>query len=141
MSVGNSVSLIGRLTRDVEAPANNGPARFSIAINRRKKVGEEWQDEAHFIDCEYWHRSILQYLTKGKEIAVEGELKQDRWTDKEGNARSRIVVAVGEIKLLGGQASANAPKEEKPRSESPRDMVYEKTQAPATADFNDDIPF
>ena len=72
----NSWTGVGRLGRDVENPSGNGPARFSIAVNRRAKQGEDWVDEASWIDIEYWHKSVLPYLRKGTRIGVRGELRQ-----------------------------------------------------------------
>lgn len=69
----NRVILIGRLTRDAEAPAGNGPTRLSIAVNRSRKDGDQYVDEASFIDLEYWHKSLTPYLTKGKQIAALGQ--------------------------------------------------------------------
>ena len=82
----NVVTLIGRLTRDAEAPQGNGPVRLSIAVNRTRKDGDQYVDEASFVDIEYWHKSLVPYLVKGKQIAVLGELRQERWTDRETGA-------------------------------------------------------
>lgn len=98
----NHVTLIGRLTRDAETPTGNGPTRISIAVNRRVKHGDQWSDEASFFEVTYWHKTILPYLTKGKQIAVEGELVQDRWTDGEGAKRSAVKINAINIQLLGG---------------------------------------
>lgn len=114
MSDVNHVIEIGRLTKDAEAKGDSGPVRFCIAVNRRVKKGEEWLDEASFFDVEYWHRGILSHLVKGKQIAVIGELKQDRWTDNEGAARSKVVISAQNIQLLGGgnaQGSGGAKEE------------------------------
>jgi len=146
----NRVILIGRLTRDAEAPAGNGPTRLSIAVNRSRKDGDQYVDEASFIDLEYWHKSLTPYLTKGKQIAVEGELRQERWTDREtGAARSKLVVVVNDkagIQLLSsrdgeagtnhGQTRENATATPPRASQSPS-----KASGPAADDFTDDIPF
>lgn len=143
----NRVSIIGRLTRDVEEPQGQGPLRFSVAVNRSVKRGEEWADEASFLDVEYWHRSILQYLTKGKQLGIDGELKQDRWTDKEtGQPRSKVVIAAQRVQLLGGgkdadhgaggaQGSTVPPRPAKPKPEA---QVRTETAADG---FQDEIPF
>ncbi|MDR1373704.1 MAG: single-stranded DNA-binding protein, partial [Treponema sp.] len=80
----NHAVLIGRLTRDAELKYTaNGQAvcKFSIAVNRRKKSGDQWVDEANFFDIVLWGRqgeSLNQYLVKGKLVGVDGELRQDR---------------------------------------------------------------
>lgn len=103
----NHVVLIGRLTRDAELKYTaNGQAvcKFSIAVNRRKKSGDQWVDEANFFDIVLWGRqgeSLNQYLVKGKLIGVDGELRQDRW-EQDGQNRSKVEVVANNIQLLGG---------------------------------------
>jgi single-strand DNA-binding protein len=68
----NHVVLIGRLTRDSELKYTSGGqavCKFSIAVNRRKKNGDQWEDEANFFDIVVWGRqgeSLHTYLKKGK---------------------------------------------------------------------------
>ncbi|MDR2184858.1 MAG: single-stranded DNA-binding protein [Treponema sp.] len=103
----NHVVLIGRLTRDAELKYTaNGQAvcKFSIAVNRRKKSGDQWVDEANFFDIVLWGRqgeSLNQYLVKGKLVGVDGELRQDRW-EQDGQNRSKVEVVANNIQLLGG---------------------------------------
>ncbi|MDR2964903.1 MAG: single-stranded DNA-binding protein [Treponema sp.] len=103
----NHVTLIGRLTRDAELKYTaNGQAvcKFSIAVNRRKKNGDQWEDEANFFDIVVWGRqgeSLQSYLVKGKMIGVDGELKQDRW-QQDGQNRSKVEIIANYIQLLGG---------------------------------------
>ncbi|GMO58218.1 MAG: hypothetical protein Ta2A_03610 [Treponemataceae bacterium] len=107
----NHVLLIGRLTRDAELkytttgyPISN----FSLAVNRRRKEGEQWVEEASFFDINLFGKSaeaLKQYLIKGKQIAVEGELRQDRW-EQDGQSRSKVVVVANNVQLLGGGAGS-----------------------------------
>lgn len=109
----NHVTLIGRLTRDAELKyTQNGFAisNFSIAVNRRRKNGEQWVEEAHFFDITLYGKSaesLKQYLIKGKQIAVDGELRQDRW-EQDGQQRSKVVIAANNVQLLGGGSSSNS---------------------------------
>lgn len=105
----NSVIIVGRLTRTAELSytRNNSPfLRFSIAVNRRRLDGEVWRDEANFFDLIYWGgrraESLSRFLQKGQQIAVNGRLKQDRW-EQDGQRRSKIVIEVNDIQLLGGR--------------------------------------
>ena len=81
----NHVILVGRLTRDAELKYTNTGlplSKFSIAINRRKKVEEQWQEEAHFFDIVVWGKiaeALHPFLKKGKQIGIDGELRQNRW--------------------------------------------------------------
>ena len=103
----NHVVLIGRLTRDAEIKSlasGQSVCKFSIAVNRRKKNGDQWEDEANFFDIVVWGRqgeSLHQYLVKGKMVAVDGELRQDRW-QQEGQNRSKVEVVANYLQLLGG---------------------------------------
>jgi single-strand DNA-binding protein len=103
----NHVILIGRLTRDAELKYTNGGiavCKFSIAVNRKKKNGDQWVDEANFFDIVLWGRqgeALNQYLQKGKQIGVDGELRQERW-QQDGQNRSRVEITANNIQLLGG---------------------------------------
>lgn len=88
----NSVVEIGRLTRDISerdfAYTTTGKARLnlSIAVNRSEKRGGEWADKVSFFDVTVWGKTaenIKPYLHKGKQIAVDGYLDQQRW-EKDG---------------------------------------------------------
>jgi len=109
----NSVTIVGRLTRDAELKMTAGGtacAKFSIAVNRRKKQGDSWVDEASFFDAVLWGKlaeAMQQYLTKGKQVAIQGELRQSRW-EQEGQKRSRVEINVDNLQLLGGKSDAPA---------------------------------
>jgi single-strand DNA-binding protein len=109
----NHVVLIGRLTRDAELKYTaNGQAvcKFSVAVNRRRKSGEQWVDEPNFFDVVLWGRqgeTLNQYLVKGKQVGVEGELRQDRW-EQDGQNRSRVEIVAGNLQLLGGGNSGGS---------------------------------
>lgn len=113
----NRVVLVGRLTRDLGtdqrefAYTPNGQARanISIAVNRSRKQGEQWVDEVNYFDVTIWGKTaenLKPYLTKGKQIAVEGYLKQDRW-EKDGQKFSKVGVVADSIMLLGGKSDNN----------------------------------
>jgi single-strand DNA-binding protein len=103
----NRALLSGRLTRDAELKYTSGGqavCKFAIAVNRRKKSGDQWVDEPNFFDVVLWGRqgeALNQYLVKGKLIGVDGELRQDRW-EQDGQNRSKVEVVANNIQLLGG---------------------------------------
>ena len=107
----NHVILIGRLTRDSALTYTSGGTavcKFAIAVNRRRKQGEQWIEEASFFDIVAWGKtgeSINQYLVKGKHVAVEGELHQNRW-EQDGQSRSKVEINADNIQLLGGGTEA-----------------------------------
>lgn len=134
----NHVIIIGRLTRDCEVKYTSGGmaiANLSLAVNRRVKKGEQWTDEVSFFECTLFGKTaegLKPYLLKGKQIAVEGELRQDRW-EQDGQSRSKVVINASNVQLLGGN--------DKPAQQGGQSGGY---QAPAdyTADnFVSEIPF
>lgn len=113
----NTVTIVGRLTRDLNAgdqrefaytPNGQARANISIAVNRSRKQGEQWVDEANYFNVTIWGRTaenLKPYLTKGKQIAIEGYLRQERWQDKEtGKTRDRVSIVANNVQLLGGAA-------------------------------------
>ena len=128
----NHVVLIGRLTRDAELKYTSGGAavcKFSIAINRRKKNGEEWTEEAHFFDIVAWGRQgevLNQYLVKGKQVAIDGELRQNRW-EQDGQSRSKVEIVANTIQLLGSSSNAAASPQDRTEGQG----SYQRANAPS----------
>lgn len=108
----NSVFLIGRLTRDAELSyfqSGSAVSKFSIAVNRSRKDGEQWISEANFFDVSLFGKSaenLKKYLLKGTQVAVQGSLRQDRW-EKDGQKFSRVYVVANDVQLLGGRSDSN----------------------------------
>lgn len=135
----NHVTIIGRLTRDAELKYTAGGqavCKFSIAVNRRKKSGDQWVDEASFFDVTAWGKTgeaLNQYLTKGKQIAVEGELRQDRW-EQDGQNRSKVEIMANNVQLLGGG-------QDRPQSSAPQPSQPVPPSSNSEYGFDDDLPF
>jgi single-strand DNA-binding protein len=143
----NHVILIGRLTRDAELKYTSGGmavCKFALAVNKRRKQGEQWIEEANFFDVVAWGKtgeSLNQYLVKGKQVAVEGELHQNRW-EQDGQSRSKIEINANNIQLLGGdrpQSAGSPPPSAAPASRPPSSMPPIDDDVPP--DFPEDIPF
>ena len=135
----NHVIEIGRLTRDISerdfAYTTGGTARLnlSIAVNRSEKRNGAWQDKVSYFDVTVWGKTaenIKAYLHKGKQIAVDGYLDQQRW-EKDGIKYSKVVIIADSVQLLGG--NENAPQAQQPAGE------YQS--AGSGDDFQEDIPF
>lgn len=93
----NNVALVGNLASDPKLGEANGTVvNFRLAVNRRRvrASGEEDEEErADFIDVECWGsqaENISASLKRGDRAIVAGQLKQDQWTNEEGNRRSRL---------------------------------------------------
>ena len=90
----NKAILIGRMTRDIEVrytPNGTAVGDFSLAVNGQMK---DKHDIVSFIDVTAWGRTaevIAEYAGKGKEILVEGRLRQERW-EKDGKNYSKLKV-------------------------------------------------
>ncbi|WP_010258313.1 single-stranded DNA-binding protein [Treponema primitia] len=144
----NHVVLVGRLTRDAELKYTaNGQAvcKFSIAVNRRRKNGDQWIDEANFFDVVLWGRqgeSLNQYLVKGKMVGVDGELRQDRW-EQDGQNRSKVEIVATNLQLLGGGPGGGASGGTQGRSETYGERAPKEGPPAGGGDdgFADDIPF
>lgn len=110
----NHVVIVGRLTRDAELRYTNSGsavANISLAINTRRRRDDQWVDEAHFFDAVVWGKtaeSLSPYLTKGKQIGLEGELRQNRW-EQDGQRRSKVEIFTRNIQLLGGRGDGPGP--------------------------------
>ena len=141
----NHVVLVGRLTRNAELKyTNNGSAvsKFSIAINQRRKKDDQWVDESHFFDIVLWGKtaeSLNQYLVKGKQVGIEGQLRQNRW-EQEGQARSKVEIFATNVMLLGGGGGGGA-RQSAPAAETKGGGDFPEGGAPSSDTFEDDIPF
>ena len=147
----NHVSLIGRLTRDSElkyTASGQAVCKFAIAVNRRRKSGDQWVDEPNFFDIVLWGRqgeSLSQYLIKGKQVGIDGELRQDRW-EQDGQNRSRVEVIANNLQLLGGGSGSSAagtmPLHNRQETSQTGEIGRQENYSESfTDDFTDDIPF
>jgi single-strand DNA-binding protein len=112
----NHVVLTGRLTRDAEVKYTvdgQGICKFSVAVNRRRKQGEQWVDEADFFDVVVWGRqgeTLSRYLVKGKLVGIDGTLRQERW-EQGGQNRSKVEVVATNLQLFGGGEGVERPEQ------------------------------
>ena len=110
----NSITLIGRLTRDPEVKFTQGGkqvANFSVAVNR---YGQD--AGADFINCVAWEKLAdvaSKYLEKGKQVLLSGRLGSRQW-EKDGEKRTSWEVTVRELQMLNGRhaAASDAPEED-----------------------------
>jgi len=138
----NIVVLIGRLTRDAVLTATKGGTsvlKFSIAVSKSRKSGDTYKDEPHFFEIVVWGKlaeSLSNYLTKGKQVSITGELTQERWSGDDGKNHSKVTVTASSIQLLSGGKSAdnNAGHEQQESS-------HETSSGANDGDFTDEIPW
>jgi single-strand DNA-binding protein len=148
----NHVVLVGRLTRDANLKfSSSGLAicEFSLAINRRVRQDDKWTDEAHFFDITLFGKqgeAIAKYMAKGNQIAVEGELRLDRW-EQDGQKRSKIKIVANNVQLLGSRGGASGgaqgrfQKTQEDSGDSSSSGAYQAPDDREQGRFEDDIPF
>jgi single-strand DNA-binding protein len=155
----NKVILIGNLGSDPEVrylESGSAVAKFNIATTESytNKNGER-------VDNTEWHRIELweglakvaeKYLKKGNQVYIEGRIRTDSWTDKEGQQRTGVTIRANSMTLLGGpsgsggqgdggnqgyQQQTSAPR----ANQSPRPSDPVPPSLAAGSDDDDDLPF
>ena len=136
----NNYSVIGRMTRDLDERAfaytSNGKARLNISIAVNDGYGDN--QYTSYFDVVVWGKTaenIKPYLGKGKQICINGRLRQDRW-ESNGQKNSRVVIVAETVQLLGGRdngAGAGGNYQQPAQQQSP---AYNDG-----GDFPEDIPF
>lgn len=138
----NKVILIGRLGRDPEVrytPDGAAVANFSIATS------DEWTDKASGERKERteWHRIVAwrklgeicgEYLSKGRQVYVEGKLQTRSW-EKDGVTRYSTEIVASDVQFLGARDSADTYRPPEPS------QSREYSDSPVADKEDDDIPF
>ncbi len=159
----NKVILVGHLGRDAETkftPAGVPVSKFSVATNRRWKDQQtgEWKEETDWANVVLWRQeNLANFLTKGKQVYVEGRLQTRNYDDKDGKKVYVTEVVADDVILLSGQRegggaggddefrqTASAPR----GGSAPRRAPQQPPAAPSGADSefgggisDDDVPF
>ena len=154
----NKVILIGHLGRDAETAytaSQTAVTKFSVATSRRWKDQQsgEWKEETDWTRVVLWRgENVAPYLTKGKQVYVEGRLQTRSYDDKDGKKVWATDVVADEVILLGGrgESGGGAPDEysQEPRS-APRSRPGASSSAaaspaappPSEGIGDDDVPF
>lgn len=143
----NKVILMGNLTRDPEVryigDKNTALCEFSLAVN------DNISDEVSFFDCKAWGRTaevMGEYCQKGRPILVEGRLKQESWENDEGAKRSKVVVVVQTMQLLGKGNKESDGDDEPAKPKTRKKKQETSAKKPPVVDDNyaedeDDVPF
>jgi len=139
----NKAILIGRLGADPEVrytPSGVAVANFNIATS------EEWKDKdtGEKKERTEWHRIVVwsklgelcgEYLSKGRQVYIEGRLQTRSWDDRDGNKRYTTEIIATDVQFLGGRDAA--PESKGAGGASASDLASSPIQAPE----DDDIPF
>ena len=115
----NKVIIIGRLTKDVElleAQGGTPLARLSVAVNRSYK-NSDGEREADFFNVTVWGNqaeNCRKYLEKGRQVAIHGELRNDTYTDKNGDKRTSTTINAQEVEFIGSAATSGEKVKKEP---------------------------
>jgi single-strand DNA-binding protein len=144
----NKVILVGNLGRDAElryTPGGAAVATLNLATTEvfKDREGQKKEDTQ-------WHRVILwgktaetlqDYLTKGKQIYVEGKLQTRKWKDKDGNDKYTTEVRGDRVVLLSGGGRGDGARSESSGRSSGSDELSHAEPGGGVELSDDDIPF
>ena len=106
----NKIIVIGNVGRDPEmryTPNGQSVTSFSVASNRRYRAADgEQREETEWFNVSTFGRLAdicNQYLTRGRQVYVEGRLRGRVYTDRDGNPRYSLEVTANEVQFLGGR--------------------------------------
>lgn len=104
----------GRLTADPEQKhlhTGSVVTDFSLAVNRAYKThGGELREEVSYIKCSAYGKLgeiVMRYCHKGRQVIVDGRLRQDRWTDQDGTQRSAVRVICDAVQFVGPKSGGD----------------------------------
>jgi single-strand DNA-binding protein len=150
----NKVILIGHLGRDAETAytsSQTAVTKFSVATNRRWKDQQsgEWKEETNWTNVVLWRgENLAPYLTKGKQVFVEGRLQTRSYDDKDGKKVWTTEVVAEDVILLGGRGESGGAGSTEEYSQEPRSAPRSRpAAAPVSAPpanegiSDDDVPF
>lgn len=150
----NRVIFAGRLTKDAEirySPDGKAVARFDLAVNRTFK--REGEQEADFFQCAAFGKTAElfgKYVFKGSKIIVEGEVRNNNYTDKNGQKRYGTQILVNRVEFCESRRQEYAPQQWETTqavppeqwSPPPEQMRMESNGfVPVDDSIDDNIPF
>jgi single-strand DNA-binding protein len=104
----NKITIVGNLGRDPElryTPQGTAVCSFSVATSeKRKDKTGEMQDQTTWFKITLWNKqaeTAAKWLTKGKPIYIEGRLRTEEWTDKDGKTRTSLEVFGTDMQFIG----------------------------------------
>lgn len=139
----NKVILLGRIGKDLELRyTNSGTAVASTSMATSKKIKGE--------QITQWHRlifwgtqaeTVTQYVKKGDQLAIEGEIEYRSYQDRDGNNRDITEIRVTGFDFIGGKGEAGGSRENAPQGQRSNERGNSAPQTEAPFDDGDQIPF
>lgn len=99
----STVTVVGNVTRDPELRYTAGGqavASFGVAVSRRWKRDDEWQEQTSFFDVSCWREqaeNVVESIAKGTRVVVTGRLEQRSWQTDSGETRSKVEIVADEV--------------------------------------------
>ena len=121
MAPGNTVNIVGNVTRDPElrfTPSGQAVANFGVAVNRRwqNRQTQEWEEAVSFFDVTCWGQlaeNVAESVQKGTRVVVDGRLDQRSWETEQGDKRSKVEIVADEVAPSLRWATASITKNER----------------------------
>jgi single-strand DNA-binding protein len=136
----NKITIVGYLGRDPELrhiPSGNAVCNFSIATTEKR--GNE--ESTTWFRVTVWGKqgeNCNEYLKKGSQVYVEGRLRQEEYTDRDGQKRYNLEVNASDVKFLGSRNGGSGNDEARDEAPARREALNKTTPQPAA---DDEIPF
>jgi single-strand DNA-binding protein len=137
----NVFSATGNLGRDCRTGNVGGTdvCNFTVAV----KSGFGDKEQTLWVDCALWGSrasgGLVQYLMKGQQVAVTGELGTREWTDDSGETKTQLTCRVNDVTLIGKRDDSGGQQSAPQQSRQQAPQKQPKPQA--MDDFDSDIPF
>lgn len=120
MAPGNTVTVVGNVTRDPElrfTASGQAVATFGLAVNRRwQNRNNEWEESTSFFDVTCWAQmaeNVAESVPKGARVVVTGRLDQRSWETQDGDKRSKVEIVADEVAPSLRWATARIVKNER----------------------------
>jgi len=147
----NKIILVGNLGRDPElkyTPQGTAVCKFSVATSeRRKNASGEQEEVTTWFRVSAWGRQAElanEYLTKGRQVYVEGRLRSEEYTDREGKPRTSLEVNATDIQFIGQRGDQSTQptgsEERKPAGAKAAGQALGSTKSSVNIE-DEDIPF
>jgi len=141
------MQVIGNLGKDCIVNTVNGKnvMNFTVAHTEKYKDSQgNLQEKTTWVDCAYWNdrTAVAQYLTKGKQVYVEGQPEARSFQRNDGTPGSSLSLRVREVQLLGGRGDSGGGSFQQPSNAS--SAMSGNSNVPSPNDITepvDDLPF
>ena len=138
----NQVALIGRIATEIELKYlkdGTAVANFNLAI-------DGYKDETYFFEIVCWGNTAentAEYMSKGREVGISGELQQDKWQNDDGYNRSKVKVNARQVKFLSGSDNSNqqSSQQNNQQNQSGQQEQKQEQEDNGQVESDVDIPF